>query len=86
LKEHDLSFKKKENSFLLYILVLILALSLYRFFYAWAFSQSLYRDAVFSHFFFPEYLDLGGGPYEYPMKNCRRAAKFFPTWGLNQRY
>ena len=26
------------------------------------------------------------GPYKYPMKNCRRTAKFFPTWGLSQRY
>ena len=26
------------------------------------------------------------GSYEYPMKNCRRTAKFFPTWGLSQRY
>ena len=23
-----------------------------------------------------------GGGYKYPMKNCRRTAKFFPTWGL----
>ena len=26
-----------------------------------------------------------GGPYEYPMQNCRRTAKFFPTSGLIQR-
>ena len=25
-------------------------------------------------------------PYKYPMKNCRRTTKFFPTWGLYQRY
>ena len=31
-------------------------------------------------------LDLGGGPSEYPMQNCRRTAKFFPTSGLSQRY
>jgi hypothetical protein len=29
---------------------------------------------------------LGGGGYTYPMKNCRRTAKFVSTWGLNQRY
>ena len=26
-----------------------------------------------------------GGPYKYPMKNCQRTAKFFPTCGLDQR-
>jgi hypothetical protein len=31
------------------------------------------------------YLDFGGS-YKYPMKNCQRTAKFFPTWGLIQRY
>ena len=28
----------------------------------------------------------GGGPYAYPMKNYRRTATFFATWGLGQRY
>jgi hypothetical protein len=27
-----------------------------------------------------------GGPYEYLLKNYQRTAKFFLTWGLNQRY
>jgi hypothetical protein len=29
---------------------------------------------------------VGGEPYKYPMNNCQRTAKFFPTWGLVQRY
>jgi hypothetical protein len=28
----------------------------------------------------------GGVPYEYPMKNILRTAKFLTTWGFNQRY
>jgi hypothetical protein len=32
------------------------------------------------------YLDFFRGPYKYPMKNGQRTAKFFFTWGLNQRY
>jgi hypothetical protein len=25
-------------------------------------------------------------PYAYPIKNILKTAKFFPTWGFNQRY
>jgi hypothetical protein len=32
------------------------------------------------------YFDFLGGPYKYPLKNWQRTAKFFLTWGLDQRY
>jgi hypothetical protein len=31
-------------------------------------------------------LFCGGGLNKYPMTNILRMAKFFPTWGLSQRY
>ena len=33
-----------------------------------------------------EYFFVEGGLYKYFMKNILKTAKFFPTWGLNQRY
>jgi hypothetical protein len=33
-----------------------------------------------------EIVFMEGGLYEYQMKNILRTAKFFPTWGFNQRY
>jgi hypothetical protein len=53
---------------------------------AWVEFCTLQAHSRLSNINFDIWILLLGEPYIYPMKNFQQTKKFFPSWGLDQRY